>query len=331
MLTTLPEELLYPIVEYIAYKPRLPHERSKFRRVSFELRSLSVVDHQLRRICLPFLLANICIRTKIGAERLQDFCSMSSLCPNFTKVLKLGRRSFRHGEMTEVTRKTLPSLKRLSTIDLEEFDAINVTFLKAILEHPIVSSVLVKRAGQHLLDSFLQLNMSKFVLYSVDLQPTLEAWLAQGTRLLSLDVYGPEQLDEEFGLRKFEGIEVLNLFVDLRPVSFSWLPRFSSIHPHLRQIWINNHARKGFPALSFLQSLVEESRKKGISEDYRITRVGLGRATSESQEWHVNGLTIAATSSTREILTLIASSFPALEVLGLDLPAHHEHSTVRHF
>ncbi|KAF9067285.1 hypothetical protein BDP27DRAFT_1328984, partial [Rhodocollybia butyracea] len=296
-------ELLHPIVEYIAYKPRLPYER--FRRVSSELRSLSVVDHRLRRICLPFLFANICIRTKTDAERLQDFCSISPLCSNFTKVLKLGRSSFRRPETAEAMMKSLlPSLTRLSTVDLEEFDNSNINFLKAILEHSSVSSVLVGRPEKRLLDSSILLDMSKFVLSAENFQPTLETWLAQGTRLLSLNVYGPKQLDEEFGLKKFEGLEVLNLFVDLCLVSFSWLPRFSSSHPCLHQLWLTDVLRKGLPDLSFIRSLVEESREQNFSEDYRIKRVGLGRATS------------------RGILTLITSSFPALEVSELDLSVH---------
>ncbi|KAF9048170.1 hypothetical protein BDP27DRAFT_1516937 [Rhodocollybia butyracea] len=316
MLTTLPEELLHPIVKYIAYKPHLPHERSKFRRVSGELRSLSVVDHRLRRICLPFLFANICIGTKIGAERLQNSCS-------YNRVLKLDRRAFRYGEMLKMIWQTLPSLKHLLTVDLEEFDVINITFLKAILDHPSVSSVLVRTPNDYLLDRFLPLDMSKFVFFDGDRRSTLETWLAQGARLLSLNVVDHEQLDEEFGLRTFQGLEVLNLFVHYCPVSFSWLPKFSSTHPHLRRLWINNRTRWDFFALSFISSLFEDSRN---TRSYSISRVGLGRVTSGSQEWHVTGLTIVSTSSLKESCTLIASSFPDLELLELDLSVHETYS-----
>jgi hypothetical protein len=236
--------------------------------------------------------------------------------------------------MMEATVKTvLPSLNRLSTVDLEDFDKYNidVNMLKAILQHPSVSSVLIRKPEQSFLNSFHELDMSKFVLSGAIFQPTLETWLAQGIGLLSLRVYGTDELNEEFGLRKFDGIEVLNLFINSYPVSFSWLPRFSSTHPHLHQLWLNDHEPKTFPDLSFVRSLVQESGQRGLSGDYKISRVGLGRVTSRSQEWHVTGLTIAAYSSVNKILTLISSSFPALEVLELDLSSHDKYSFVCYF
>ncbi|KAE9385883.1 hypothetical protein BT96DRAFT_928591 [Gymnopus androsaceus JB14] len=327
MLPMLPEELLHSIVEYLAYKPRLPDERSKFKRASPELLSLSVVDQRLRRTCLPFLFANIYIRTETDAEKFLDYCSVSLLCPTFTKVLKLHKFFRRREEGLEIMRTILPSLKRLLAIDLEE-SRTNIIFLEAILEHPSVSTVLV-RSLRHLPNSFLQLNMSKFVLSHENFQPhnsTLERWLGQGTRLSRLDVRNTELLDEEFGLRNFKGIEELNLFIHRLPVSLSWLPRFTSSHPYLHQLWLNDDAHQTFPlhTPSFIHPFTEEFRKQGFNEDCRISRVGLGRVTSGSQEWHVTGLTIVATSSLKEILALIFSSFPALEALSLDLSFHKD-------
>ncbi|KAJ3841836.1 hypothetical protein EV361DRAFT_168207 [Lentinula raphanica] len=123
--------------------------------------------------------------------------------------------------------------------------------------------------------------------------------------------------------RIFPGLEKLRLWVGESPVSFSWMSEFSSTHPLLNELWLINIGQGPFdfssPTPPFITSFVEESIKQNLKNLFRFTSVGLRRAA----EWHVIAVGFQATSiSLIEILALLASSFPKLELVYLDLSAH---------
>jgi hypothetical protein len=85
----LPEELLYNIVEYLAYRPeRLAlHLRPehRFKKFSSHLRALSLTDRRLRRICLPFLFAYVHIENVDDAQKLKNLCTAGIIEPKLVK------------------------------------------------------------------------------------------------------------------------------------------------------------------------------------------------------------------------------------------------------
>ncbi|KAJ3798372.1 hypothetical protein GGU11DRAFT_808331 [Lentinula aff. detonsa] len=321
---SLPNELLHSIIGYLAYVPKLPDSRSKsqFKCASPELLALSVTNWRLRRICLPFLFANIKIRHIKDARRLED--SSLVLFEKFTKLLAIAHFS-RSEEDDRILYPILPCMKRLEWVELR-FCSARGDFLKAILALPSVSTVLVEQ----LPDASLHDNLSK-VLYegtstTTTLSPDLERCLGQGMRLGRLEVLGPELLDDDFGQRHFAGLEELRLSMRHYPVSFSWLSALSSTHSSLKELWLIDDNRHYFRRHTpiFISSFVEESQRQDLSKNYIIKRVGLRRAQF-SQDWSVTSLTIFTTfasTSLVEILTLISTSFPKLETLTLDLDSH---------
>lgn len=73
----LPEELLHVVVGWIAsdtlfIERQLPDLYWKY--AAAKLLPLSVVNRQLRRICLPFLFAHVEIKDEKDVERLNDWC-----------------------------------------------------------------------------------------------------------------------------------------------------------------------------------------------------------------------------------------------------------------
>ncbi|KIK65014.1 hypothetical protein GYMLUDRAFT_382007 [Collybiopsis luxurians FD-317 M1] len=335
-LPDLPDELLLAIIERIAFIPESPklsyqdfmqnvYSASPFRRTSPELRGLSVINTRMRRICLPFLFAHICVRGVEDIERLRDHCS---LCSMFTKTLKL-----KNPELPEMGQdnlcQILPNLKQLSYVDSTRWNP-SITLLRSLLEHPAISTVLLKGCNS-LPHEYSEFNLSKVVLdRAVDRAPGppgppdpdhFKGWLNRGMKIAQLLVGEPHQLDENFGFRIFEGLQGVALDLDDCPVSFSWLPAFTAAHPHLTKLWLLDswlHCCSYPPP--FIGHFVEECRRLDLTAiDFHITTIELGRSTS--QEWHVTGLSLTISdrhNSLVELLQVIASLFPEMEALTLD-------------
>ncbi|KAJ3798871.1 hypothetical protein GGU11DRAFT_779417 [Lentinula aff. detonsa] len=329
----LPNELLHFIIEYLAYIPKLPDSpsRSQFKCASPELLALSVANWRLRRICLPFLFANIEIKHIKDAQKLKD--SSLVLFRKFTKLLAISHFFSRseEGDQTDegnqILCPILPYMERLACVELQCCSTWSV-LLKAILAHPTVSTILVKQ----LPDASLHGDLSKVVLEGTSIpsafSPNLERCLNQGMRLGRLEVLEPELLNDNFAQRHFAGLEELRLSMSRHHISFSWLSALSSTHLALETLWLIDDNRHYFSRHTpiFISSFVKESQQQDLSKNYIIKRVGLRRGTGQcSQDWHVMGLTIFTTfasTSLVEILTLISISFPELETLTLDLDSH---------
>ncbi|KAJ3979752.1 hypothetical protein F5890DRAFT_1545223 [Lentinula detonsa] len=320
---SLPNELLHSIIEYLAYIPKLPDSSSKsqFKCASPELLALSVTNWRLRRICLPFLFANIKIRHIKDARRLEDF----SLVLKFTTLLAISHFFSRSQEGDRILCPLLPCMKRLEWVELRFCSARSV-LLEAILAQPSVSTVLVEQ----LPDVSLRGNLSKVVHEGASIptvfSPNLERCLNQGMRLGRLEVLDPGLLNDNFGQKHFAGLEELRLSMRRYSVSFSWLSALSLAHSSLKELWLIDDNRQYFSRHTpvFISSFVEESQRQDLSKNYIIERLGLRRAQC-SQDWRVMSLTIFTTfasTSLVEILTLISTSFPKLETLTLDLDSH---------
>ncbi|KAJ3995922.1 hypothetical protein F5050DRAFT_1808213 [Lentinula boryana] len=323
----LPNELLHSIIEYLAYIPKLPDSssRSQFKCASPELLALSVTNWRLRRICVPFLFANIKLKHIEDARKLKDSCPV--VFQKFTKLLAIPHFFSRSEEGNQILCPILPYMKRLACVELQCCSSRSV-LLKAILAHPTVSTILVEQ----LPDASLHGNLSKVVLEGTSIlsafSPNLERCLNQGMRLGRLEVLEPELLNDNFAQRHFAGLEELRLTMSRQHISFSWLSALSSTHLALETLWLIDDNRHYFSRHTpiFISSFVKESQQQDLSKNYIIKRVGLRRGTGQySQDWRVMGLTIFTTfasTSLVEILTLISISFPELETLTLDLDSH---------
>ncbi|KIK64947.1 hypothetical protein GYMLUDRAFT_258496 [Collybiopsis luxurians FD-317 M1] len=333
MTMLLPDELLLSIVEYLAFLPKLPDSGSfQFKRVSPELLSLSVVNRRLRRICLPFLFATIHIKKAEDVKKLKNYCSTSSLFLELIRVLDLTRFYSRTEERLNIICQALPQLRRLSHVYLVSFEP-STTLFKAIVEHPSVLTVSTESLCGIPFEC-LQSDLSKIVLKQIQLDLSCHSYLElypnQGLRIEQLELYNPHLLDKKFGLRTFRGLQELTLRLPGYPVSFSWLPAFTAAHPQLHKLRLVDHRRRYFMrhTPTFMGSFIDESHRHGLTHNFLIKEVGLNSSTERpSREWCVTSLEIATTfrsTSLIDILQLLASSFPAVETLTLDLTDHKD-------
>ncbi|KAJ3772238.1 hypothetical protein FB446DRAFT_788899 [Lentinula raphanica] len=328
---SLPNELLHSITEYIAYKPRPPNSGttgSLVRRASPELLALSVANWQLRRVCLPFLFANLRIRHVEDAQKLVDDLSLFS---RLTKTLAINHITYVTIMGDRILSQLLPQLEKLWRIELRSCRD-RPTLLRAILAQPTVTSVLVYQLPDK---SMCNDDLSKLILdrqCSVEVfSPAFEKYLNRGMRLGCLDIDDANSVGslDELMASKLKEVRI-HLFWAI-PASFSFLSALSSTRSTLQELWLLDDGNYGHRLDShippFLSSFIGISQEQNLRQSFTVTSVGVRRATGQfSQEWIVIGLTVQTTydssGSLIRILALIASSFPKLEYLTFDCNGH---------
>ncbi|KAJ3836120.1 hypothetical protein F5878DRAFT_626076 [Lentinula raphanica] len=320
MYLPLPNELLHSIIEFIIYTPRLPRAlRSSFQRPPPELLALSVANWQLRRACLPFLFAKIKISNNKDAKQLENHLA---LCAKFIKASFIGSYGITQVVEEHIISQILPQLEQLLEVELGRCSK-HTDLLKALLAHPSVTSVLVDEMPD---ESICNHDVSKMILDRSSLpSPADEKYFDRGMRLkrLSLDV-DSDSIDDELETVNFPGVETIEIDMYDNLVSFSWLSRFSSKHPTLNEHWlleIEDSDLFTHDESPFLALAQEYQPPQGLHDPFTILEVGLHRAKplgKSSQEWHVMELTLEINGRLFEQLSLLAFSFPKLEILTLD-------------
>ncbi|KAJ3825861.1 hypothetical protein F5880DRAFT_1549246 [Lentinula raphanica] len=330
MYPPLPIELYHCILEYIAYiiktleEPDFGHRNFQLKCPSPELFALSAVNRQIRRVCLPFLFANIHIKHDEDAKNLEKHLA---LCAKFTKTLALGKAS---GDFTEVGQqiisRLLPQLERL--LDVRLGDCLNRSdLLRTMLACPTITSVEVDGLPDVVMCKH---DLSKVILHgllaTILISPTLEEYFERGMRVMCISL-GPKSVNDQLCTQTFPGLQSIEIFMDNEPVSFSWLSRFSSTHPALNELLLLEIEQDLFThdnAPPFLSSLVEEFQQQNLWDTYMFTTIGLRRAKpigGSSEEWDVVQLwfTTVRPETLIERLSFLASAFPKLEILTITL------------
>ncbi|KAJ3770028.1 hypothetical protein FB446DRAFT_809543 [Lentinula raphanica] len=332
---SLPNELLHNIIEHIAYVPTTlpvsprPLPNSLSQRASPELLSLSIANQRLRRICLPFLFANLKIKDDEDATNMQEYLVLFS---KFTKVLTIGSIGYVSKTATEIIVSQIATqFKQLFHVELQDTYSMphscaryETALLRTFLAHPTVTSILVHKLPD---ETMYDVDLSKLLLdnartSSAYFVPDLEKYFNQGMRLLSLEFYKPNKLDHQFASKIFPGLKQIELHVDHSGVSFSWLSPLMSTHPTLNELWLYG-VRQHRDVPPFISSFIAESHRRDLERFFSVDCVGLRRAPGQSVEgWYVIGLSLLhydkdATTSLLELLPFVASSFPKLEAFGL--------------
>ncbi|KAJ3754510.1 hypothetical protein EV360DRAFT_86773 [Lentinula raphanica] len=318
LLLSLSPELLHAIIEDIVYmySPVLKTPNP-------ELLALSVTNWRLREICLPFLFMNIEIKDFMGAARLEKHIQ---LCSKFTKNMIIGPRIHVLELAEPIIIRNLPKLKRLSNAELHDC-GVRTTLFRAMLAHPTLTSVLIHKLPGESVDID---DLSKIILKNSSptwvLSPNFEKCLNRGMRLMCLELSDSEHdlLDKRLSSRISNVLKESRMRTSRTPVLFNaWLSKVSSTYSILNQLWfINDYDRECFAHTPpFLSSFNESLQQQDLVEVI-IRSIGLHRTIGQS-EWYVMGLTLiitfASNTSLKEILTLVASSFPKLGVLDLHL------------
>ncbi|KAJ3825253.1 hypothetical protein F5880DRAFT_1554227 [Lentinula raphanica] len=220
--------------------------------------------------------------------------------------------------------RLLPQMERLVNVELPECED-RTNLLKALLAHPTVALVLV--------DQTPSMAMCNHDLSKVTLDLTTSAmafslichkYLDWGMRIKRVILDRPVGNQLEF--QKVPGLKSIEVSMHFVPISIlsSCLSPFLSTHPTLNELRLFYLHRPFFThdAPPFLSPLIKDYQRQGLHDCFMITELRLSRIKSagqSSQEWHVMELALDVKSSLTEKLPLVASSFPKLEVLHLNL------------
>ncbi|KAJ3766566.1 hypothetical protein FB446DRAFT_824870 [Lentinula raphanica] len=175
-------------------------------------------------------------------------------------------------------------------------------------------------------------NLSKVILEELSTSKAfssdVEDYFDKGMKLVSLELYQLDSLDDQFGPRIIQGLKEIRMYPGNDSVSFAFLPVLSSTNPTLRKIYLSDFHGRYFPRHTppFISSFIEECQRQDLKNFFQIACVALRRDIGQpSHVWYVMDLnlrTVSASTSLIEILALVALSFPKLEILTLNLNDH---------
>ncbi|KIK64945.1 hypothetical protein GYMLUDRAFT_240292 [Collybiopsis luxurians FD-317 M1] len=346
-LLKLPNELLDFVCQNLCNEHPLPEFLSaqlKIRCTSSGINTLSLVNRQLRKTCLPFLFAHLRIRGIDDAQKFKKFCSENTVCFQFVRMLTLRNVDLQNAKVVDkIVCSLLPRFKSLACINLRQLDQY-MNLLRLIPEHrtdltvladqlsTVPSRLRVTEPYTVSSPSFTGLNLSKILLLCLHLvlpRPQ-EDFALNGMKVIALDVLDSERLEADFASYFFDGLRelTLKLPLDTRPVSFSWLSEFTSGHQYLQEIRLVN-PRLGSQVPPFISPFFDEAARLGLQQELRICEIYLSRVKTEAQpttqQWNITQITLLPRDRFIEILSLIVSFFPTVERLSVDL--FHDKST----
>ncbi|KAF5390455.1 hypothetical protein D9757_005312 [Collybiopsis confluens] len=142
----LPEELLHFIVKSLAYRPSPPESEFpefQLKYPSLELKSLSLVNKKLRRICIPLLFAYLYIND--SEEKLRVLADSSGPHLEFLRMLELGAAVYEAQDISALN-DLLPQTKRLSVVKFGSWTALAECLSTIHKSNPSIT-ILVGRAN----------------------------------------------------------------------------------------------------------------------------------------------------------------------------------------
>ncbi|KAE9409263.1 hypothetical protein BT96DRAFT_1012842 [Gymnopus androsaceus JB14] len=317
----LPEELLQAVVEHLA-KPQFIErglDRIRWKYARNGLISLSMANHQWRRICIPFLFAYVrvsMIRDEI--KKLIADCTTNNGFATSIRTLVLEYFSLSSINMIY---SLLPHLINLSQFHLEG-NKIDLALLTAINSHPTLTTVLLNASyGRGFLELPSQsapLDLSKVVLKG--------ALFDLNTSIQSLNSYLSRGMEVTRVL--FGTLSPKPLYND-SPSVLPWLVDFVQIHPSLKKItFFNHHATKLLTAstVPFMSQFLVKINSDGLSDTIRLTMYAITRSGPSSQpsardpfrDWHVSGIFLCFSQwSAGRVLHAAHSLLPDVSVLTI--------------
>ncbi|KAJ3711038.1 hypothetical protein EV361DRAFT_937018 [Lentinula raphanica] len=323
---SLPNEILETIIHDIAYIPN-SNSSSWFKFSTNELRVLSVVNWRLRHLCLPFLFANIKVT---DAEKLEKDLAFLS---KFTRTMIISPLTAVNETEDQLLARFLPQFKHLSHVQLRDESFGRTASLRTVLAQPAITSVLVEKLPDQ---SMCNDDLSKVILEWIDhfkaFSPWLQPYLNRGMRVNSLEIFELGDLDEVASRSVFpilSGLREIQMHMRNKPVPSLFLSKLLSTHSTFNELWLRLYPQLSYvhDTPAFISSFVQESQRQSFIEFFAFKHVGFRRdfIGQSSHEWYVMDLTldtIPANTSLVEMLARLASSFPKLEKLTLDLNRH---------
>ncbi|KAJ7600787.1 hypothetical protein C8J56DRAFT_911292, partial [Mycena floridula] len=325
MLTSLPEELLDVICDLLIEPSILKEIRpKKYTHASPELRSLSLVNHRLRRICLPWIFSYLECRSLAEVERLRDESLSNPTIVQWTRTFNfygLKPGCFRGKKTTQILASFLPLFESLSLLDLRGI-VVDNTLMVAINCHPSLATVLISSFPEERHDSLPWKKLIRSSIHTASLYEETRNRLRQssfdcGMSLACLEMYTYAGLPTKLifsGLRKL----ALNRFGH---DGFRFLSCFLPQYPDINQITFADWDLSD-PYLPFLPRFTQAAKRCSLTDAVKVQTFTISPGCSDSEEslfnnWNVSDLSLRVSSSIIQVLRLTSDIFSSITSLTL--------------
>ncbi|KAJ7590543.1 hypothetical protein C8J56DRAFT_933181 [Mycena floridula] len=333
-----PEELVNRIVvfllddsDYQCYS----YPASLYHHVSSDISMLSLVNHQFRRICFPFLFSYIECKDLEELSKLERECLSDSAFTGFVRILHVATYGPPAGNDTiteESLLRLLPRLKSLVWLDLG-YTELSATLVPAIEEHPTLRTAAIRMRDLPVLPQS-PAKLEKLLLHS-----------------LSPYWYGARANGDEFSIVQRRNISVicLSVFTNCIPAVETKIPNLRCLNideslnttteQHLEQIHALVAAHPSLTEITVCTSLLGcnffqprlSSFLKGIEPYslgericFTLSPIELSSDKKGLDGWEVTRLDLEVTPSLQASLPLVSTMFPNLVSLDLSFcsPIH---------
>ncbi|KAJ7579323.1 hypothetical protein C8J56DRAFT_1170041 [Mycena floridula] len=335
----LPEELLSAIVAFIPESPELYSHFSLGSSPSYydqqrsaSLWSLSLVNQQFRRICMPFLFSYVkCDNLEDVISLRDEWLAKAPFIANIRTLQVLNCDTFSAPACAFLV-ELLPSLSSLVCLDINAMK-IDAALLSTINHHPSLSKVLVSVV----VPLFGLSPLSKIIHKSVRMTGSppfrshFDKCIKLGLGIGYLALFGniandPTQGQVIMGLRNVS----ISLWQGLHKQRLLWLEGFVARHPDLKTLRFSNFQGQGqylclhSPHTPFVSRFIDDLRELGMLDtEETLTQFMIAQPyTSKSvnlNQWIVAGISLITNKATIEIIKLAHLSFPHLTSLSLDI------------
>ncbi|KAJ7579236.1 hypothetical protein C8J56DRAFT_340083 [Mycena floridula] len=313
-LTSLPLELLLEILGYLSANSR----------PSPAIHSLSLVNYQLRQLCLPSLLSYLKCKNSATYQRLHDLAVSNPFSAKCIRTLDLEALI-----SCENLHQIIPCLESLSDILIHSLN-LDETLLTTMNDHPTLRTVQICDSNQQLgllgrFPSATPLLFSKILINSVTIDSiTLQRLVRRsavrffhgGLRIKRLQIYG---LDEGPKGLYFRGLEVVKLGMPLG--SLPWLFPFVQSQPEVTRIEFSGTSAPWSSNIYILYgaqiraALVAEGFQNAVA--LKALSISRMPAAKSLDDWEVTALDLHLNSSFVDVLSIVHEFYPNVSSLVL--------------
>ncbi|KAJ7579787.1 hypothetical protein C8J56DRAFT_963589, partial [Mycena floridula] len=319
-------QLVLLLVDNTDYEDR-GYPDSTYNHASRDIVSLSLINRQLRRICLPFLFSFIACTSLEDIVNLQQKCLGNLAFARLVRTLQFNVKLKKSGPASEIILLLLPHLNGLLWLDLPGMP-INKALMVAINNHPTVKTAVIWDVGELPPD----VSLEKILLREAPTVNSVRAAIERGMRVASLEL--------DVSTIQNPSLLYSSLLPGLRDISLVDSPQttrqleefcgFVANHPTLKSIDFYSEIAflpsSGTITNEHISSFMETAAADSLLTKIRITEVTMSSSGSSAgfESWVVTGLDLLVLNSSESLvkaLRLAGTMFSHLSRLSIERSA----------
>ncbi|KAJ7089784.1 hypothetical protein B0H15DRAFT_980605 [Mycena belliarum] len=306
------------------------------------LRSVSVVNHRLRTLCLPLLFKVIRCSGSKTLEQLDADCTAN---PDFARLIR--RLDLLKSNPGETLYALLPRLISLTWLGIEDFhmDAKLLAMANAhhalatVAVHKLIKIEALTELLQTTSETFSKILFAETILGHVTIKAipaiakAISPAIARGARFAYVAMIEGSDFGQESRGLSLPGLEQLDLMPPYQPSVpiMTWLPDFIRRHTHLTTMKFFGNRWQDHPDIPFAPQFAREVAQSSTGARLRSFSLAPVPSWTSLNEWKLVHLELKvgtqyAITAALEAVGMLAPRLPSLmlqaDELGFHVPIH---------